>query len=213
MTTVDDLKKATNGLNSWKSQFRTSLSNLFRSLGNNPTGFSQALETFSKKVETDIQTIIQPLNTAIDQLALLQTPSGTTTTNAKKEINELIKFADFLDENGAHALADKVTEVAILLKASAEEKSDIPVQSPHEGSLSMRHCPDHCGVSVMRISENIYQCPLDGKIYNYEIGYTNYKGQKIPGGSISEQTPATSDCGGVPLRIFDGTQNVLNRIN
>jgi hypothetical protein len=68
------------------------------------------------------------------------------------------------------------------------------------------------GVQAARISEHIYQCPLDGKVYNYETGYVNYQGQKVLGGSVAEQTPPTSDFGGIPTQIYDSRQNVINTI-
>lgn len=117
-------------------------------------------------------------------------------------VQELIKLADFSDEIGAYELADELDKIA-------EEI----IQPPSEGTLSTRYCPDHNGVQAVRISERVYQCPIDGKIYNYETGYTNYKGQKVPGGSIAAQTPTTSDFGGIPMRIYDSRQNILNRVN
>lgn len=78
--------------------------------------------------------------------------------------------------------------------------------------LKTRYCPDHNGVQTQRIGESVYQCPLDKKVYNYETGYTNYKGEHIPGGSVSHQTPATSDYFAVPSRVFDSRENLMNPI-
>ena len=87
-----------------------------------------------------------------------------------------------------------------------------PIKPWREVNLSTRYCPDHMGVQAARISEHIYQCPLDGKVYNYETGYVNYQGQKVLGGSVAEQTPPTSDFGGIPTQIYDSRQNVINTI-
>lgn len=57
-----------------------------------------------------------------------------------------------------------------------------------EAPLSTRYSPDRPGVSLMRITDNVYQDPTTGKIYNYESGYTTDKGNKIPGGSVQYQT-------------------------
>lgn len=57
-----------------------------------------------------------------------------------------------------------------------------------EAPLSTRYCPDHPGVSLIRIGDGIDQCNLDKKIYNYESGYTLNNGSKVPGGSVSQQT-------------------------
>jgi hypothetical protein len=120
-------------------------------------------------------------------------------------IGEITKLANFSDSIGAFILADELDKIA--------EEIVQPIQQPNEGSLSTRYCPDHNGVQAIRISERIYQCPIDGKIYNYETGYTNYKGQQVPGGSIAAQTPTSTDFGGIPMRVYDSRQTILNRIN
>lgn len=145
-------------------------------------------------------------------------------TNDKiASLEEIIKFADYLDEIGAFALADALTESVLLVKRAyvpkirgekkVEEEQPPPIQAPHEGSLSTRYCPDHHGVQAIRVAERTYQCPIDGKLYNYETGYINYQGQQVPGGSIAAQTPISSDYGGIPMRVYDSRQSVLNRLN
>lgn len=122
-----------------------------------------------------------------------------------KLIDQIVALADLSDDIGAHSLASELDKIA-------KEVSE-PIQHPEEGSLSTRYCPDHKGVQAIRISEHVYQCPIDGKTYNYETGYVNYQGQEVPGGSVAAQTSTTSDFGGIPMRIYDSRQNVLNRIN
>lgn len=142
-------------------------------------------------------------------------------SEAQENIRELVKFANFLDDQNAYSLADKVTEVAVLIKhayipkmrGTNVEKKETPIQPTNESSLSTRYCPDHIGIQAIRVAEYVYQCPIDGKIYDYKSGYMNYKGQRVPGGSISEQTPTSSDYGGIPMRIYDGRQNVINTLN
>jgi hypothetical protein len=123
-----------------------------------------------------------------------------------RSVGDIIKFADFLDEVGAYTLSNRIDS---MIKDAGEEL----IKPTDEITLSTRYCPDHVGVQSVRISENTRQCPIDGKTYNYESGYTNYEGQKVPGGSVSSQTPRTSNFGGIPMRIYDSRQNILNRIN
>jgi hypothetical protein len=136
--------------------------------------------------------------------------------------NELVKLANYLNESGFHKLADKVdkeleqSEYGFFpreRKPQEEEETVEPVQPPRLGSLSTRYCPDHIGVQSVRISDRTYQCPIDGRVYNYESGYKNYQGQRVPGGSVAAQTPTTSNYGGIPMRIYDSRQSVLNRVN
>jgi len=70
------------------------------------------------------------------------------------------------------------------------------------GALNTRYCPEHIGVSLGRVAENSYQCGLDGKIYNWETGWSDHEGNKHPGGSVAAQTPDSADYM-APHRIFD----------
>lgn len=79
-------------------------------------------------------------------------------------------------------------------------------------AASTRYCPEHIGVSLGRVGEATYQCPLDGKTYNWEVGYTDYDGKHHEGGSVAAQTPDSSGYE-IPHRIFDSRENILNRVN
>jgi|GEM_PF-5403971 len=52
-----------------------------------------------------------------------------------------------------------------------------------------RHCPDHPGVALARVSDKIYQCSLDGQIYDFERGFTTEDGEEHRGGSVAQMTP------------------------
>lgn len=74
----------------------------------------------------------------------------------------------------------------------AEIKKSIDANKPKnyrimEAGLSARHCPDHPGVSFLRVADYVYQCSLDHKIYDFQEGYSTLKGSNVPGGSIANQ--------------------------
>lgn len=58
---------------------------------------------------------------------------------------------------------------------------------PNEAPLSTRYCPDHSGISTHRVGEHTVRCPLDGKTYNWDEGYSTLKGNKVPGTTVQEQ--------------------------
>ena len=64
---------------------------------------------------------------------------------------------------------------------------------PLETTLSIRTCPEHPGAQMMRVADGVYQCSMDKSIYNWNTGYTTLKGNKVPGGQVSEQTQALGD--------------------
>lgn len=69
-------------------------------------------------------------------------------------------------------------------------------------TMSTRDCPDHIGTMMARVGENTYQCPRDGKVYNWEEGWVDMSGKKHPGGSISGQTTESINYI-IPSRIFE----------
>lgn len=57
-----------------------------------------------------------------------------------------------------------------------------------EAPLSTRYCPDHPGVQIARVGENMWQCEMDKKSYNFTTGFELNNGAKVPGGEVSQQT-------------------------
>jgi hypothetical protein len=86
------------------------------------------------------------------------------------------------------------------------------MQHVEAGALNTRYCPEHVGVTLGRVGELTYQCPLDGSVYNWETGWTDYDGKEHPGGSVAGQTPDSSGYA-IPHRIFDSRENISNRVN
>lgn len=90
-------------------------------------------------------------------------------------IEDLVKVADELDANCQFEMADRI--------------DNIIKKSKYGGRiLSSRYCPDHRGVSLIRVDDDQFQCPLDGKIYDYNTGFVTYDGEVMNGGSITEQS-------------------------
>lgn len=78
-----------------------------------------------------------------------------------------------------------------------------------EAPLSTRYCPDHAGTQIARVGEHTWQCELDKKVYNYDIGFELTNGSKVPGGDVSKQTPATD----MPYHsIFDTREGRLGGV-
>jgi len=71
--------------------------------------------------------------------------------------------------------------------AKAVDKS-VKEYSPLEAPLKTRSCIDHPGHQLIRLSDDVYECSLDHKKYDYKNGYTTLKGNKVPGGDVSLQS-------------------------
>lgn len=93
-----------------------------------------------------------------------------------------------------------------------EEHSVHNYKQTNTKSLSTRYCPDHIGVTLARVGDCSYQCPLDGQVYNWEIGWKDQDGVQHPGGSVAAQTPDSTGYE-APHRLFDSRDSTINRIN
>lgn len=71
--------------------------------------------------------------------------------------------------------------------AKAVDKN-IKVYAPLEAPLKTRSCIDHPGHQLIRVSDDVYQCSLDKRTYDYKSGFTTLKGNKVPGGDVSLQS-------------------------
>lgn len=43
-------------------------------------------------------------------------------------------------------------------------------------------------MQIARIGENLWQCELDKKNYDYQSGFTLSNGNKVPGGDVAQQS-------------------------
>lgn len=57
-------------------------------------------------------------------------------------------------------------------------------------TMTSRSCPDHPGSQLLRVTDNVRQCPVDHRVYDYTEGFTTDDGKEHSGGSIAEQTPS-----------------------
>jgi hypothetical protein len=99
--------------------------------------------------------------------------------------------AKYRGERGeaAYTSAKKEHDEAIGVdEATKAIKNKVKEYRPMEASLSTRYCPDMPGVSLMRIGDNVYQCPVTKKVYDFRSGFVTAKGNKVPGTDVSNQT-------------------------
>jgi tetratricopeptide (TPR) repeat protein len=137
-----------------------------------------------------------------------------------KTLSLLIELADELDLKGETKTASFVDEISSLVKTAdyswlfkGFNEAQPEYKRARDFALSTRYCPDHRGVSVVRLDDNLYQCPLDGKIYDFKNGYQNYDGEMVPGGSVSNQTPQRFDYGGIPSQTYDNRVTLMHGTN
>jgi len=105
-----------------------------------------------------------------------------------KDTKYVAKTSDLYANEGAMAGGKKEASLQPSIK---QAKSELGIADKLFGPTTMhsRYCPDHPGVSLYRIADSVFQCPLDRSIYDYEKGFTTQDGKEHNGGSIAEMTP------------------------
>jgi hypothetical protein len=188
-----------------------------------------ALESVEPVVTTEVLETVASLAQALDEtgddelikraslldelLVTISAPKNAVAqakADTEDEINKLrAKYRGEQGEDLYHKRTQSLAEQANK-KNVAEAVESIRTYRPMEAPLTTRYCPDHPGVSVMRIADRVYQCGLDKKIYNYEAGFTTEKGNIIPGGGVENQIPdwGHRDPG---KTVFDNRESLMSR--
>lgn len=135
-------------------------------------------------------------------------------------IENLIKVANILDFAGDERGLGVVEDVLRIFAKKEDSrpiygvetiektKREYPeVQAPAP-AMSTRHCPDHNGTMMQRVAEGSYQCNIDGKIYNWNVGFKDYNGNVHPGSQIS-----SVDFPDMNERIFENRSMALSKRN
>lgn len=128
---------------------------------------------------------LQKQASVIDELLLsIAAPTDSIAKNKKRSEDRLENLKKMYSKNIELAKLERRSDYATEISKSPMMKEYRPMQH----SLSERYCPDHVGVSVARIGDDEWQCPLDKKIYNYKTGFSTITGDQVPGTSVEEQT-------------------------
>jgi len=105
-----------------------------------------------------------------------------------KELNKLREEGRREQREKKYSAGDELAEMGGHKAIADAVDKQVRRYRPMEAPLSTRYSPDRPGVSLMRITDSVYQDPTTGKIYNYESGYKTDKGNEIPGSSVKHQT-------------------------
>lgn len=141
----------------------------------------------------------------LDELLLtIAAPPGSVDNFKKAEEQRLTDLKKKYENAKSGNFNEKLADAEKDIKSSPYYKEYVPMEAP----LSTRTCPDHAGAQMARVGEHMWQCSLDKKVYNYQNGYTNEKGEKVPGGDVSLQTEKMDMA--EPHAIFDTRDSRLN---
>lgn len=141
---------------------------------------------------------LQKYASVLDQILLtIGAPPGAKTAFKQAEDKEVErlrnKYREQAVEDYYKAPSEKLDEKIKAADTIKTIKDSIKQYRPLEAPLSTRTCPEHPGSPLQRIGDCVYQCSLDKKVYDFKSGYTSLKGNKVPGGDVSQQTQSLGD--------------------
>lgn len=140
------------------------------------------------------------------------------TINSNKQFKQTFKKAQ---EEEIEKLRKKYRSEASEVKTATPEYVEdarkaiddkVKTYKPLEAPLSTRYSPDMPGVSMMRVADGVYQCPITKKVYDFRSGFTTAKGNKVPGGDVSLQSDMI-EYDNPASTVFSTRNDVLNSTN
>lgn len=152
---------------------------------------------------------LQKYASVLDEILItISAPKNALALMKAAEDAEIDKLREKYNKSN-HVDAGKILQEGIGAKAIADAvKKQVKEYRPLEAPLDTRHCPDHPGVGVIRITDRVVQCSLDHKIYDYNGGFTTMKGNRVPGTSLERQTAGIGES--TPGHIVFDTRESMN---
>jgi type IV secretory pathway VirB10-like protein len=151
----------------------------------------------------------------LDELLLtLASPKNALAQAKKATEDEIIKLREKYRSQGREESYDSPRESLQKqnrVKEQAAAVDEVKRYKPLEAPLQTRYAPDYPGNMMTRISDNVWQDPMTGKLYDFKAGYTTNKGDHIPGGAVENQIP---DVGSTQMEghtMFDTREAILSR--
>jgi hypothetical protein len=136
---------------------------------------------------------LQKQASVLDEILLSIAAPKNAVANARQatedEINRLRQERrNKVEEELYKAPAEVLSKAQNVSGQSDAVEKEVKHYAPLEAPLMTRYPPDRPGGQMTRITDGVYQDVVTGKVYDFNNGYTTDKGQKIPGGSVANQT-------------------------
>lgn len=120
----------------------------------------------------------------IDELLIsISAPERAVASKLAKDEEKIKELSDkyYNLNNNLHDV-NKTADIAKDLEEVTKNYKNL------EAPLSTRDCPDHAGVQLFRVGDNVWKCEMDKKEYDFGSGFTLMNGDHVPGGDVSYQT-------------------------
>jgi len=99
-----------------------------------------------------------------------------------------MKKMDAIKKRSQEQAVAKVATEPASKSSDAQQVRQAKTYEGNEAPKSTRYCPDHPGVPSYPVKDGVVKCSLDGKVYDFNEGFTTANGNKVPGTSVQNQT-------------------------
>lgn len=167
------------------------------------TEFDKSGDPLLQKQASVLDEILLTIGASKNQVAQAKKAQDLEVSKIKAKQAEKEEFDPYRRAKLEHDKQNRVEE------AKKDIQNKVKEYRPNEAALQTRTCPDHPGAQMARTGENMFQCSLDKKVYNYQSGYTTMKGNRVPGGDVANQTQSLNN---IPNEFtsFDNRESKLN---
>lgn len=166
----------------------------------------------TNKYSYDMVDVLDGLNSIASEFELSDNPDLVRKASLLEDIlltitstvEEQAKFKSAVQKK-IEDIKKKSKEAGSVIKAESAAEKETPKNKelrPLEAPLTTRHCSDHPGVMLVRISDGVFYCPLNGKQYDYNSGFTTENGHKVPATSVKGQSDDQNEYA-MPTMFFD----------
>jgi hypothetical protein len=169
------------------------------------SAFDESKDPLLKKQASVLDELLLSIASPKNAVAMTRKATEDEVNRLREERRKARREEAYEAPRKAHAEMNNAEAVAKAVEQQV--KRYIPLEAP----LQTRYPPDRPGGQMTRITDHVYQDIDTGIIYDYKAGYTTQKGNKIPGGSVENQTRQLGDYRNQGSSLFETRESLMGR--
>ena len=169
------------------------------------SAFDESKDPLLKKQASVLDELLLSIASPKNAVAMTRKATEDEVNRLREERRKARREEAYEAPRKAHAEMNNAEAVAKAVEQQV--KRYVPLEAP----LQTRYPPDRPGGQMTRITDHVYQDIDTGIIYDYKAGYTTQKGNKIPGGSVENQTRQLGDYRNQGSSLFETRESLMGR--
>lgn len=169
------------------------------------SAFDESKDPLLKKQASVLDELLLSIASPKNALAMSRKATEDEINRLREERRKARREEAYEAPRKTHAEMNNAKEIAKAVEQQV--KRYVPLEAP----LQTRYPPDRPGGQMTRITDHVYQDIDTGIIYDYKAGYTTQKGNKVPGGSVENQTRQLGDYRNQGSSLFETRESLMGR--